>query len=153
VKMIYLDTSVVLSPFHMGDPYKSAAGSILTSKNLVKAISHIGLIELSSTISRLRARGELQVPKEVEKALSSLDFSKQTYSVLLFMLKHSGVKVLVPNALIKLHLNGFNIKISTMLVEALDLAPKALLRTLDNLHVASLIGLVKEGHNSARRDS
>jgi len=33
-----------------------------------------------------------------------------------------------------------------MFVEALDLAPKALLRTLDNLHIASLIGLLKEGH-------
>jgi ribosomal protein S13 len=131
----------------MGDPYQSASESILASRNLVKAISHIGLIELSSTISRLRAREELQVPKEVEKALSILDFGKQTYSLLLFMLKHGDVKVLVPNALIKLHLNGFDVKMSTMLVEALDLAPKALLKTLDNLHVASLTSLVKEGHS------
>jgi hypothetical protein len=131
----------------MGDPYQSAAESILASRNLVKAISHIGLIELSSTISRLRARKELQFPEEVEAALSSLDHAKQAYSILLFILKQSGVTILVPNALIKLHLNGLEVRISSMFVEALDLAPKALLRTLDNLHIASLIGLLKEGHS------
>jgi len=76
-----------------------------------------------------------------------LDQNKQTHSILLFILKHSGVTILVPNTLIKLRLDGFDIRISSMFVEALDLAPKALLRTLDNLHIASLIDLPREGHN------
>lgn len=147
MKSVYLDTNVILSPFHTGDPYQPSAASILASNRLVKVISHIGLIELSSTISRLRARAEIQLPNEVERALSSLDQSKQTHSILLFILKHSGVTILVPNTMIKLRLDGFDIRISSMFVEALDLAPKALLRTLDNLHIASLIGLMREGHN------
>ncbi len=147
MKTVYLDTNVILSPYHMGDPYRSAATSVLASRNLVKAISHIGLTELSSTISRLRARKELQLPEEVETVLLSLDVERQAYSILLFMLKRSGITVLVPNALIKLRLNNHDIKVSSMFVEALNLAPKALLRTLDNLHIASLIGLLKEGHS------
>ena len=146
MKTVYLDTNTLLSPFHAGDPYQSEAASILAYLKMIKVISHIGLVELSSTISRLRARRELQLPEEVEAALSSLELSKQAYSILLFILKHSGVTVLVPNALIRLHLNGFEIRMSSMFVEALNLAPKATLRTLDNLHIASLIGLLKERH-------
>lgn len=147
MKTVYLDTSIILSPHHRGDPYHAESLSILTSRGLSRITSHIGLIELSSVVSRLRARGEIQLPSEVESALSSLDFDKQVYSILLFMLRRGDVKVRVPDALVNLRLGETEISLSTMFIEAFNLAPRALLKTLDNLHVACLLGLLKEGQS------
>lgn len=147
MKTVYLDTSVVVSPYHPGDPYQAHSLSILTSQVLTKTISHIGLIELSATVSRLRVANEIQLPTEVESTLSSLDFSKQVYSILLFMLKRGDVKVLVPDIIVTLNLEDLRLNLSSIFVEAFNLAPRTLLKTLDNLHVASLHSLLKEGHS------
>jgi len=145
VKTVYLDTSVILSPYHRGDSYRAESSSILASRGLTKAISHIGLIELAATVSRLRARKEIKLPDEVESILSSLDLNKQVYSLVLFMLKHGNVRVQVPDTIINLHLEDIEVSLSSMFVEAFNLAPRTLLKSLDNLHVASLLSLSKEG--------
>jgi len=147
VKTVYLDTGVILSPYHPGDAYQAHSLSILSSRAVTKTTSHVGLIELSATISRLRARDEIQLPNEVESALSSLDFSKQVYSILLFLLRYGNVKVLVPDTVVTLNLENVRLSLSSMFVEAFNLAPRTLLRTLDNLHVASLYSLLREGHS------
>lgn len=146
MKTVYLDTSVILSPYHREDPYQAESLSILTSKRLSRVTSHIGLIELSSVISRLRARREIRLPTEVESALSSLDFDRQVYSILLFMLRRGDVRIMVPDIVVSLHLDDIELSLGRMFIEAFNLAPKALLKTLDNLHVACLLSLLKEGH-------
>lgn len=144
--VVYLDTGVILSPYHPGDPYQAHSLSILTSRAITKTTSHIGLIELSATISRLRARDDIQLPNEVESALASLDFNKQVYSMLLFMLANGNVRVSVPDTIVTLNLENNRLSLSSMFVEAFNLAPRSFLKTLDNLHVASLYSLLKEGH-------
>jgi len=146
VKTVYLDTGVILSPYHKGDRYQAHSLSILTSKAITKATSHIGLIELSAAISRLRAAGEIRLPQDVASAISSLEFSKQVYSILLFILRHGNVRILVPDIIVALNLETFRLNLSSMLVEAFNLGPRTLLKTLDNLHVASVHSLLRQGH-------
>lgn len=144
MKTLYLDTSVILSPYHQGDPYQAESLSIATSEGLTKITSHIGLIELASAISRLRSRKEIQLPPEVESSLAPLDFNNQVYTILLFMLKRGNTRVMVPDTVVNLQLGDMELSLSTMFVETFNMAPRTLLRTLDNLHVACLLTLLRE---------
>jgi len=146
LKTIYLDTSVIISPYHTLDPYQTESASILASRTITKTTSHIGLIELSATVARLRAANQIQLPEEAESALSRLDFEKQVYTIIIFMLRHGNVRVLVPDGILTLTLENLRLNLSSMFIEAFKLAPKTLLKTLDNLHVASLYSLLKEDH-------
>jgi len=146
LKTVYLDTSVIISPYHILDPYQTESSSILASRVITKTTSHIGLIELSATIARLRAAKQIQLPDEAESALAHLDFDKQVYTILLFMLRKGNVRVLVPDTILTLNLEHITLNMSSMFIEAFKLAPKSLLKTLDNLHVASVYSLLKDGH-------
>lgn len=146
MKTIYLDTSVLISPYHATDPYQTQSSEILTSRKITKTTSHIGLIELSATVSRLRAANQIQLPEEVETPLSQLAFDKQVYAILLFILRHGNVTVLVPDTTLTLTLENVRLNMSSTFIDAFKLAPKILLKTLDNLHVASLHSLLNDGH-------
>ena len=147
MKTVYLDTSVILSPYHQGDPYQAESLSIIASEGLTRITSHIGLIELASAISRLRSRKEIQVPPEVESSLASLDFSKQVYSILLFMIKRGDIRIMVPDTVVNLQMGDIELSLSTMFVETFNMAPRTLLRTLDNLHLACLLTMLREGQS------
>jgi len=146
VKTVYLDTNVIISPYHILDPYQTESSSILASRVITKTTSHIALIELSATVARLRAANQIQLPDEVESALSHLDFEKQVYTIILFMLRKGNVRVLVPDTILTLSLEHVTLNLSSMFIEAFKLAPKMLLKTLDNLHVAAVYSLLKEGN-------
>ena len=62
------------------------------------------------------------------------------------MLRTGNVRVLAPDTILTLNLEHFTLNMSSMFIEAFKLAPKMLLKTLDNLHVASVYSLLKEGN-------
>jgi len=92
----------------------------------------------------MRSRKEIQLPPEVESSLASLDFNKQVFSILLFMLRRGNTRVMVPDTVVNLQLGDIELSLSTMFVETFNMAPRTLLRTLDNLHVACLLTLLRE---------
>ncbi len=140
MKSIYIDTSVILAKYKPNDNIHGDAKIMFKSKKLKHIISHITLIELASVISRNFK--QIKIGDLASKELLDFTFREKVYFLLRYILEENLLNIF--------HYNG---KDSIPYFEALEsifsdysqaifLAPISKLRTLDNLHIASLKNII-----------
>ena len=145
MKEIYLDTNVLLSPFHAGDPFAAQCLQILRTKRIAKVTSPLTFVELCAVISKLRHEGVLVLERQIEDRLSKLKPSGQVYALATFFLSFGSVKIAGMDTVVETSFDGFSVTTLLEFMEACSVAPSTLLRSLDNIHLAAVNIMVRQG--------
>jgi predicted nucleic acid-binding protein len=145
LKETYLDTNVLLSPFHAGDSFASESLRILRTRRIYKVTSPVTLVELCATVSRLRREGTLAFEKQIEESLNRLGPSEQVYALALFFLSFGSVKVIGMDTVAKAPFDDLSFATLLEFMEACRIAPLTLLRSLDNVHIAAVKVMKRQG--------
>ncbi len=138
--MSYIDTSVIVAALDPQDPRMEKARSLLGEKG-DKVVSEIVLVELASLLSR---RTEITRTLAARLGLSG---EEAVVAVILYILRRFGLRYRGVSGAARLPLLG---RVYQPVATAIELAPRAKLRTLDLLHIA-YAKLLKERGEAVER--
>jgi len=105
----------------------------------------VTLVELCATISRLRREGTLVLEKQIEDSLNRLGPSGQVYALALFFLSFGSVKVAGMDTVAVAPFDDLSFVTLLEFIEACRIAPFTLLRSLDNMHIAAVKMMRRQG--------
>ncbi len=131
---IYLDTSVLIASLKPKDKDHICARKILDS-GLTKKISYITVTEMISVVSRLIQACQIQLSDEARELLDPLSFDKKIKAIVLYIILRYNINVI--GCLGVVHSGIDRVELPIEFAEAIKIAPKTRLKTLDNLHIAT----------------
>lgn len=139
MKMIYLDTSIIISFLKKDDIFHNSAEKIMGAKNLEKIGSVITIVEIYSVISR--QFDNLQFDSSTIQGWETLNHAEKITSITLFFMDQLSMRfyVCLGNEKILVQNQNFNIQIDFS--RACRIAPLFPLRALDNLQIACTLNI------------
>lgn len=138
--MSYIDTSIIVAALDPQDPRFKKARALLEEEG-DKVISEVVLAELASIVARREG-----ITSSIASRLG-LSREEALIAILLYILKRFNLRYKSIENTTRLPLIG---KVYRPIATAVELAPRAKLRTLDLLHVA-YVKLMKNGGEPIRK--
>lgn len=138
MSIIYVDTSIIIAKYKKQDEYYKYANQILNPDKNKKCISHITLVELSSVLSRNIDNIHLS---EIEE-LDALSDKEKILFMIKYIIADCGFKIYNFTGLNEISSIIPKDQISMDYQQAINISMKSKLRTLDNLHFATVKNIV-----------
>lgn len=142
MKIIYIDTNVIISYYKPTEIFHNAAKKILDSKKFSLISSDLTIIELSAAISRQYFQDEIIVSPSVQEILVNLDEYSQIMALIEYIILSQNIKFYTNPGIQQLNIKDLSLETTYDYYQTYYLSPRLKLRTLDNLHIGTLFNII-----------
>ncbi|NHJ03163.1 MAG: PIN domain-containing protein [Candidatus Heimdallarchaeota archaeon] len=132
MKNTYIDTSILLANWVKTDPFHEECKKVIEAiktRTIYGIISGLGLVEISSVVER-------QQNKFLPKLPPNISLTAEYLKRIIMVPNLEIIDIFLPKSAL---IAGSKIELSLVYLQAIDLAPKFHLKTLDNLHLATCV--------------
>ena len=142
MKLVYLDTNILLAPLRHDDPNYEYAQKIISLKHIRFITGTITLVEIASVMSReseLVRSFFIKFLNDNFEETKSIAEENQISLIIDFLINLFNLEIMEEGSIEKLLVLGKYIQLPSILSHAISYAPLAQLRTLDLLHLSIVL--------------